>query len=114
MDILEGLKDIKPGELVTREFKGGKLVKETRGQVGISYNAADLDIVLVGCECGNQYDTPWDCLMWLNDENSFCGQCGQSGKMRIIANPSPNRETMMYSIDHDIRGRIYKDNCVPI
>jgi len=94
-------KDIKPGELVTRKFKDGKIVEEKREFVDWKPNEADFDIVLVGCECGNQYDIPWDCLMFLNDKNSCCGQCGKSGKMKIIADPSPNKQKIMDGINED-------------
>lgn len=76
--------DLKEGEILTRKWKGGKIVEEKREQTDWKPNAADLDLVLVGCECGNQYQTPWDTLMFLNSKNSFCGQCGQSGKMKVI------------------------------
>lgn len=84
--------DLKDGEIVTSEWKDGEKVSEKRVKTDWKPNAADLDIVLVGCECGNQYDMPWDALMFLNDENSSCGQCGKSGKMNVIADPSPNKK----------------------
>jgi len=83
--------DMKEGEIITRKWKDGKITEESRKQVDWKPNAADLDIVLVGCECGNQYDIPWDALQFLNSKNSFCGQCGQTGKMKIISDPSPNK-----------------------
>ena len=55
-------------------------------------NAADLDLVQIGCECGNLFDMPWDASrMGGLGENSFCGQCGESGKMTVVADPSPNK-----------------------
>jgi len=100
-DIIESLGDIKEGEIVTRKWKNGEVVEEKREQVDWKPNAADLDIILVGCECGNQYDIPRDCIMFMNNENSFCGQCGQSGKMEIIADPSPNKGRHNQSLDRD-------------
>lgn len=84
--------DLRDGEIVTHKWENGEVVEEKRKQTDWKPNAADLDIVLVGCECGNQYDMPWDALMFLNDENSYCGQCGKSGKMGVISDPSPNRK----------------------
>lgn len=55
-------------------------------------NEADLDIVLVGCECGNQFDIPWDALAFCGFRGMHCGQCGEMGKMKVIADPSPNKE----------------------
>lgn len=77
--------DLKDGEILTRKWKGGKVVEESRKQTNWKPSAADLDVVLVGCECGNQYDLPRDCLGFMNDERSFCGQCGQAGKMSVVA-----------------------------
>jgi len=76
--------DMKDGELITRKYKRGKIIEETREQTGWKPNAADLDTVTVRCECGNEYDIPRDCLQFLNDDLSFCGQCGKSGKMSVI------------------------------
>lgn len=90
--ILESLGDIKEGEIVTRKWKNGEIVEEKREQVDVKPNSADLDTVLVECECGNKFDIPWDATMFLNDENSYCGQCGQSGNFRVIADPSLNKE----------------------
>lgn len=83
--------DLEPGTLLTRKWVGGKVVEEKQEKVDWKPNAADLDTVLVGCECGNQYDVPRDCLMFLNSSNSFCGQCGKSGLMKVIIDPSPNK-----------------------
>jgi len=76
--------DLKEGEIITRKWKGGKIIEETREQSNWKPNAADLDIIQIRCECGNQFDTPRDSLMFLNSKNSFCGQCGESGKMVCI------------------------------
>jgi hypothetical protein len=81
-------------EVVTRKYKKGVLSEETKEQVSWEPNEADLDIVLVGCECGSQHDMPWDCIRYMNDENSFCGQCGKSGKMSVITDPSPNKKAV--------------------
>ena len=75
--------DLKEGEIVTRKWKCGEVVEETREQTDWKPNAADLDVVTVRCECGNEYDTPRDCLMFMNSENTFCGQCGKSGRMSV-------------------------------
>jgi len=77
--------DVKEGEILTRKWKGGKVVEEKRDQTDWKPNAADLDIIQIRCECGNQFDTPRDALMFLNVKNSFCGQCGKSGKMSLIS-----------------------------
>ena len=77
-------KDLKDGEILTRKYSGGKIIEETREQTDWKPNAADMDTVTVRCECGNEYDTPRDCLMFLNDENTFCGQCGKSGRMSVV------------------------------
>lgn len=76
-------RDMKEGEIVTRKYKDGKVVEEKREQTDWKPNAADLDTVTVRCECVNEYDTPRDCLMFLNSENTFCGQCGKSGMMSL-------------------------------
>lgn len=91
-DIIRGIpSDMKDGEILTRKYSAtGEVLEEKRTQTTWKPNAADLDLVLVGCSCGNQYDTPRDTLMYLNHERSFCGQCGSSGKMSILADPSPN------------------------
>lgn len=76
----------------TKKYKKGKLIEETKTEIDWKLREADLDIVLVGCECGNQYDLPYDCIGFMNSENGQCGQCGESGKMSVIADPSPNKE----------------------
>lgn len=75
--------DMKEGEILTRTWKNGQISEEKREKTSWKPNAADLDLIRVRCECGNEYDTPRDCLMFLNSENSFCGQCGKSGKMSV-------------------------------
>ena len=73
------------GEIITRKYSGDKIVEETREQTDWKPNSADLDTVRIRCECGNEYDTPRDCLMFMNSDNTFCGQCGKSGKMIVVA-----------------------------
>lgn len=75
---------MKDGEIVTRKWKNGKVVEESREQTDWKPNSADLDLVQVRCECGNQYDTPRDTLMFLNSELSFCGKCEKSGMMKVV------------------------------
>lgn len=70
-------------EVITRKWKNGKLVEEKRKQVNWQPNEADLDLVTVHCECGNEFKMPWDVLaMGGLGKNNYCGQCGQSGKMQ--------------------------------
>lgn len=40
----------------------------------------DEDVVNVTCLCGNSFEMPWDCLMYLRD--THCGQCGEVGKFK--------------------------------
>ena len=49
----------------------------------------DDDLVQVGCDCGNTFDIPWDCSMFLDSLD--CGQCGKSGYIEVKADPSPSR-----------------------
>jgi hypothetical protein len=85
-DIIDSIPtDLKVGEVLTRKWTGGKVVEESRSKTGWKPNADDLDVVLVGCECGNQYDLPRDCLGFMNDKNSYCGQCGHAGKMSVVS-----------------------------
>ena len=68
------------------------MVKETKEQVDIILNDADFNLVQIGCECGHKFDMPWDAMAFGGlGENSFCGQCGESGKMQVVADPSPNK-----------------------
>lgn len=84
-DIIDSIPtDLEEGTIITRKWVKGKVVEETREKVDWKPNAADLDLVTVQCECGNSYTTPWDTLMFLNDKYSFCGQCGESGKMKVV------------------------------
>lgn len=57
-------------------------------------NEADLDIVQVACECGNTFDMPWDAVAFgaLASSSMQCGQCGESNKMNVVADPSPNKK----------------------
>ena len=55
-------------------------------------NAPDLDIVLVGCECGNQLAVPLDALRQIDIQMARCGKCGKSGRMSVLADPSPNKK----------------------
>ena len=68
-------------EIITRKWKGGKVVSETTKQVDWELNEADLDCVTVACECGNSFEMPRDALFGLSDIH--CGQCGKAGRMRI-------------------------------
>ena len=81
-----------PGKIVNRKWKNGKLVSEEFSEDTFKPNAADLDLVLIGCECGNQFDVPYDCVGMMNHENGSCGQCGESGKFSVISDPSPNKK----------------------
>ncbi len=66
-------------EVITRKWKKGKLVEETKSEIDWEPTEADLDQVLIGCECGNEFHMPRDCLMFGFDQ-MFCGQCGKPGK----------------------------------
>lgn len=60
---------------------------------------ADLDVVRIGCECGNNFDMPWDAVAFGGlGERSFCGQCGEPGKMKIVQDPSPNKSDIHAAI----------------
>ena len=79
-------------EVITRKWKDGELVEETKSEIDWEPNAADLDIVLIGCVCGNEFDMPWDAVAFGGlGEGNYCGQCGKSGTMQVIADPSPNK-----------------------
>lgn len=78
--------------ITTKKWVKGKLVESKEEHVDFKPNQADLDIVLVGCDCGNQFDMPWDAVAFGGlGENSFCGGCGKSGTMKVISDPSPNK-----------------------
>lgn len=66
-------------------------MSETTEQVDWEPNEADLDVVQVGCECGNKFEMPWDAVAFggLGD-NSYCGQCGKSGLMEVITGKDSN------------------------
>ena len=68
-------------EIITRKWKDGKVVSETRKQADWEPNAADLDTVTVACECRNEFEMPWDALFGLG--GMHCGQCGVAGAMRV-------------------------------
>jgi len=68
-------------EIITRKWKDGKVVSETRKQFDWEPNAADLDAVTVVCKCRNEFEMPRDALFGL--PNMYCGQCGTAGKMRV-------------------------------
>ena len=80
-------------EVINRTYKKGKLVSETKEEIDWQPNEADLDIVLIGCKCGNQFDMPWDAVAFGGLNGSYCGQCGETGKMSVILDPSPNKES---------------------
>ena len=81
-------------EIITRKWKGGELVSESRKEVDWKPNAADLDVVMVGCPCGNKFDMPRDALWCLSHESMSCGQCGKSGIMEVISDtPGPKEHT---------------------
>lgn len=79
-----------PGKIVTRKWKGGKLVSEEVRENTYEPNSADLDLILIGCECGHEFEMPYDCKGFLHDKNMFCGGCGESGKFKVL-DSSPNR-----------------------
>ena len=74
-------------EMVTRVWKNGKCVEESRCEVDWEPNAADLDLITVGCECGNTFDIPWDAIAFGGFEGMHCGQCGKAGKMKVLEDP---------------------------
>lgn len=80
-------------EVINRTYKKGKLVSETKEEIDWQPNEADLDIILIGCECGNQFDMPWDVLAFSGFIGMRCGQCGEIEKMEVIADPSPNKNS---------------------
>lgn len=84
-------------KITTRKYCKGKLVSETTEEVDWEPNEADLDLVTVGCECGNTFEMPWDAVAFGGlGEGSFCGQCGESGKMTIVSDTQeaqPKRTT---------------------
>lgn len=71
-------------EIITRRWKKGKCVAETREETDWEPNAADLDRVTVSCACGNTFDMPRDALAF----GVYCGQCGEPGKMKVVADPA--------------------------
>ena len=65
-------------------------------------NEADLDLVQVGCECGNEFDMPWDAVAFGGlGERSFCGQCGEAGKMVVINDPTPNKPEKLRKLNRE-------------
>lgn len=62
------------------------------------YNEADLDLVEVTCgNCGNRSDTPYDAAHMMND--AICGQCGETGKFGITADPSPRKNEILAKVE---------------
>lgn len=76
-------------EVITRKFEKGVLVEEIIKKIDWEPNAADLDVVTVGCECGNKFQMPWDAVAFGGlGEGTYCGQCGKSGNMQVINDPA--------------------------
>ena len=71
-------------EVITRKYVKGELVEETKQDIDWQPNEADLDLIKIGCECGNEFELPWDVMAFgfLSDMN--CGQCGEAGKLKVI------------------------------
>jgi hypothetical protein len=70
-------------EVTTRKWRNGELVEETKSRIDWKPNEADLDVVVIGCECGSKFNMPRDCLMFGFDD-MYCGQCGKTGKMSVV------------------------------
>ena len=68
-------------------------------------NDADLDIIQVGCWCGNTFDVPWDVSAFGMLHGMHCGTCGCEGTIEVIADPSPNKEEI-----HERIGKLQKDS----
>ena len=71
-------------EVITRKYTKGKLVSESKENIDWSPNEADLDLIGVSCECGNEFEMPWDAVVLCGFECMYCGQCGETGKMKVI------------------------------
>ena len=80
-------------EVITRKWKGGKLIEETKSEIDWEPNEADMDLITIGCECGNEFDMPWDALAFGGFDGMYCGQCGETGKMKVIADPAKAQAT---------------------
>lgn len=79
-------------EVITRKWKNGECIEETKSEIEWEPNEADLDVVWIGCECGNKFTMPRDCLMFGFDD-MYCGQCSEPGKMKVIADPTDAQAT---------------------
>lgn len=91
LKFLEGLEKLKKGELRTRKYKDGELVSEIIEQTNWELNEQDLDIIQVQCECGHTFDVPWDVSAFGFLHSMICGYCCKEGKIKVIADPSPNK-----------------------
>lgn len=69
-------------EMITRKYKDGVLESETKSIIDWKPNAADLDLVVMTCRCGNSVDMPWDAAR-MDNSNMQCGNCEQSGLFEI-------------------------------
>ena len=69
-------------EIITRKYVNGEVVNEHKKEVDWKPNAADLDTVIIKCECGNEFDLPRDCLMF-GFKNMLCGGCGKDDGYEI-------------------------------
>lgn len=78
-------------KVITNKWENGKLVSQTTEEIDWKPNAADLDTVTVGCKCGFEFDIPWDALAFGGFDGMFCGECFESGKMSVIADPSKGK-----------------------
>lgn len=81
-------------EITTKVWKSGRLVEERKQEIDWEPSAADLDLVTVGCECGNKFNIPWDALAFGGFNGMYCGQCGETGKMDVIADPAKPEEIL--------------------
>jgi len=71
-------------EVITRKYVKGILVEETKNNIDWEPNEADLDLITVGCECGNTFEMPWDAMAFCGLEGMHCGQCGKAGNLDVI------------------------------
>jgi len=71
-------------EVVNRKYVKGKLVSETKETIDWEPNEADLDLIKIGCECGNEFEMPWDAMAFCGLDGMYCGQCGETGKMEAL------------------------------
>lgn len=70
-------------EIITRKWRDGKVISETKKQVDWEPNEADLDCVTISCECGNSFEMPRDAMFGLSDMH--CGWCNEIGKWKLCA-----------------------------